>query len=108
MKIAVTATEPRPDAEVDPRFGRAACFVIHDTETNTSTVLDNAASVQASHGAGTQAAQRVAQSGATVVLTGNCGPKASDALAAAGVKVVEGCSGPIPDAIAAYLAEAGA
>ncbi len=106
MKIAITAREARPDAEVDPRFGRAACFVIHDTETDASTIVDNTQSLNTAHGAGLQAAENVAKAGAKVVLTGHCGPKASDALAAAGVEVQEGHSGTVPDAIQAYLAGA--
>jgi len=104
MKIAITAQQARPDAEVDPRFGRAAAFIIHDSETGESTVVDNSQSTQAAHGAGLQAAERVAKTGAKVVLTGRCGPKAWDALTAAGITIVEGQAGPIPDAISAYLA----
>jgi len=33
MKIAVTASEQSLDAKVDPRFGRAAYFVVFDTES---------------------------------------------------------------------------
>lgn len=32
MKIAITEREPRREAEVDPRFGRAACFVVVETD----------------------------------------------------------------------------
>jgi len=33
MRIAISATGPTLDAEVDPRFGRCQRFVIADTET---------------------------------------------------------------------------
>ena len=33
MKIAVSATGPDLDAEVDPRFGRCAYFAVGDTDT---------------------------------------------------------------------------
>ena len=34
MKIAITAQGPELDAAVDPRFGRAAYFLIVDTDTS--------------------------------------------------------------------------
>ena len=92
MKVAVTASSPTMDAFVEPRFGRTAYFVIVDTETmECEGVTNDAAS--ASGGAGIQAAQRVADTGATVVLTGNCGPNAFRTLTAAGIEVVVGVLG---------------
>ena len=33
MRIAITATGPTLDAEVDPRFGRCQYFIVVDPET---------------------------------------------------------------------------
>ena len=50
-------------------------------------------------GAGIQAAQSVVNGGAKVVLTGDVGPNAFQALEAGGVKIVTGAQGPIKDVI---------
>lgn len=86
-KIAVTSEGPTLDDRMDSRFGRAGGFVVVDTETMETEYVDNGASQAMAHGAGIQAAQRIAGAGAGVLLTGYVGPKAFQALAAAGVKV---------------------
>lgn len=91
--IAISSEGPSLDDLVDPRFGRAAGYVIIDTQTNEHKYLDNGSSQMRAQGAGIQAAENVANSGAGVVLTGYVGPKAFDALTAAGVKIVQDLSG---------------
>ena len=41
MKIAITSRGETLNSEVDPRFGRAACFIIIDTETMDFSVIEN-------------------------------------------------------------------
>ncbi|HNY79853.1 MAG: NifB/NifX family molybdenum-iron cluster-binding protein [Sedimentisphaerales bacterium] len=41
MKIAVTSTGKTMDAQVDPRFGRAACFVVVDTDDMEFEAVEN-------------------------------------------------------------------
>ncbi len=103
MKIAVSVTENSPNAEVDPRFGRARGFLIYDTDTNTYQFIDNTESDQMSHGAGINAAQKVVDAGANVVLTGQVGPKAYEVLSSAGVEIITGVSGKAEEAIKSYL-----
>ncbi|MEI3479310.1 MAG: NifB/NifX family molybdenum-iron cluster-binding protein [Bilophila sp.] len=92
MKIAVSSEGPGLDDIVDPRFGRAGGFVIIDPETmETSDYLDNGASQVMAQGAGIETAERVAGAGVDAVLSGYVGPKAFEALKAAGIKV---CPGP--------------
>jgi predicted Fe-Mo cluster-binding NifX family protein/predicted DNA-binding protein (UPF0251 family) len=86
-KIAVSSEGPALDDRVDPRFGRAAGFMIVDSETMEFEYLDNGASQTMARGAGIQAAENVARSGAEVVLTGYVGPKAFQTLQAAGVRI---------------------
>lgn len=104
MKIAVTATGPGLDAQVDPRFGRCQSFVIVDSETRE--VLESFAnpSVSLGGGAGVQTAAFIADRGVGVVLTGNCGPNAFRTLAAAGVKVFTGASGTVEDTLGRFEA----
>lgn len=88
MKVAVsTESGSGLSSRIDPRFGRAPYFVIVDAESGDVQVIDNQAAVESAHGAGIAAARRVADAGAQAVITGNVGPKAFDALRAAGVDV---------------------
>ncbi len=103
MKIAITATGNTLDSTVDPRFGRAAWFLIVDTDTRQLIeAIDNTAGKAAAHGAGISAAAQVADKGVEAVLTGRVGPKALPVLEKAGVKAVNDVSGSVFDALGAY------
>ncbi len=105
MKIAVSSQGKEKSSPVDPRFGRAAWFVILDSSTgDVVDVLDNRAAQEAAHGAGINAATVVAESGAQAVLTGRMGPKAFAVLDAAGVKVISSMSGTVEEAFAKFRA----
>jgi predicted Fe-Mo cluster-binding NifX family protein len=103
MKIAISATGPDLDAEVDPRFGRCQYFIIVDPETMQFEAIANE-SAMASGGAGISAAQMIAGKGVEAVLTGNCGPNAYQVLSPAGIKVITGVSGRVGDVIENYKA----
>ncbi|MFW5791561.1 MAG: NifB/NifX family molybdenum-iron cluster-binding protein, partial [Desulfohalobiaceae bacterium] len=92
-KIAVTSEGPTLDDRVDPRFGRAAGFVVVDLETMESEYIDNGSSQTMAQGAGIQAAENVVRAGAGALLTGYVGPKAFAALSAAGIKVGQDLEG---------------
>lgn len=92
-KIAVSSEGPGLDEPVDPRFGRAAGFVIVDPETLDFEYLENGAAQARGQGAGILAAENVARAGAGVVLTGFVGPKAFQALEAAGIRVAHNMEG---------------
>jgi len=103
MKIAVTAVEKDMKAQVDPRFGRATCFVVVDTETMGFEAIDNG-NVAASGGAGINAAKAVIDAGAEAVLTGNCGPNAERTLRAGNVKLYIGIKGTVAEAVEQFKA----
>ena len=105
MKIAVTCTAPDLDAQVDPRFGRCACFLIVDTETMAFEAVDNA-NVAVGGGAGIQSAQAMSEKDVKAVLTGNCGPNAFNALQAGGIQVVTGVTGTARNAVEQFKADA--
>ncbi|MGD9210428.1 MAG: NifB/NifX family molybdenum-iron cluster-binding protein [Desulfobacteraceae bacterium] len=88
-KIAISSEGPTLEDQVDPRFGRAAGFVIADPKNLSITYINNGTSQALSQGAGIQAAETVAKAGVTAVLTGYVGPKAFQALNAAGIKVAQ-------------------
>ncbi len=87
MKIACSASGGTLDSPLDTRFGRAAKFIVYDTDTAAFTVVDNAQNLNAAQGAGIQSAQTVAATGAQALISGHCGPKAFRVLAAAGITV---------------------
>ncbi|MFC1495684.1 NifB/NifX family molybdenum-iron cluster-binding protein [Thermodesulfobacteriota bacterium] len=103
MKIAITSQGTDLDAQVDPRFGRAAYIVVVDSESNEFQVIDNSSNVNAMKGAGIQAASNVVNSGAEVLLTGFCGPNAFKALKAGKVAVSNDAAGTVREAVKAYL-----
>jgi len=87
MKIVITAKDEGLDSQLDPRFGRAQCFIVMDTETGEHQSVSNDQNVQAAQGAGIQAGRNVVDTGAEAVITGNVGPKAFQTLQAAGIKI---------------------
>lgn len=92
-RIAVSSEGPGLDEWVDPRFGRAAGFVLVDPETMEHEYLDNGSSQVRAQGAGIQAAEMVARAGVKAVLTGYVGPKAFQALTAARIEVGQDLDG---------------
>ena len=104
MKIVITSQGPDLDSAVDPRFGRAACFVLIDVDTGEFTAYDNSRGLNAAQGAGIQAGRYVADLGAEAVVTGHIGPKAFATLQAGGVKIHIGASGTVADALQKFRA----
>jgi len=104
MKIAISTSGVVLDAPYDPRFGRAAHFCIIDDESEGWDTIPNPA-INASGGAGVQAAQLIAQKGVNVVISGAFGPNAFDALEAAGIQMYLAPSGgnlTVSDLLKAY------
>ncbi len=102
MKIAVASSGKTLESPVDGRFGRASGFIVFDTESNTFTIADNRQNLNAAQGAGIQAAQNVAGTGAGVVIAPNFGPKAFQVLGAAGIKAFISSAATVQDAIDEY------
>jgi len=99
MKIAVTSTGTELTSEMDPRFGRAAYFIIVDPETMEFEIVENSQNINLPQGAGIQAGQTVSEKKVDTLITGNCGPKAFRVLEAAGINVITGVSGKVVDAV---------
>lgn len=92
-KLAITSEGPTLKDRVDPRFGRAAGFVVVDIDTMETKYIDNGSSQAMNQGAGIQAAENAANAKADAVLTGYVGPKAFTALTAAGILVGQDLEG---------------
>ena len=101
MKICVTSVSGNLDAQVDPRFGRCQYFMIVDSESMQFEPVSNLA-VTSGSGAGIQAAQTIASKKAQVLITGNVGPKAFQALSATGINIIKGASGKVRAVIEKY------
>ena len=102
MKIVVSAKGSTPECELDPRFGRAGCFLVFDTESGAWQSVDNSGSQSAAQGAGIQSAETVARSGAGCLVTGHCGPKAFRVLNAAGIAIYNCGEATVADALKAF------
>lgn len=99
MKIAITSQGNNLESEVDPRFGRAPWYIIADTETDGFEPVDNTDVAGASHGAGPQAAQKIASFGVNAVITGHCGPNAFRALQAGSIEVFTDARGTVKEVL---------
>ncbi len=104
MKLAVCAQGEGLNAKTDQRFGRCPYFVLVDPEKQNvlQTIrIDNADSPG---GAGPQSAQLLSDHEVDAVITGNVGPKAEQALSAAGIMIYSGMEGTVGDAIQKFKA----
>lgn len=99
MIVCLTAERPEPDSPMDRAFGRAKYFLFADSANGS---WETAANEPSAHGAGVQAAQTVADRGASVLITGNVGPNAMKGLQAAGVRVFSASGIRVSDALQLY------
>lgn len=80
MKIAVTSSGATMDSPLDVRFGRAAWFMVHDTDSGTWEAIQNDQNLNLPQGAGIQSASTVVNAGCQILISAHCGPKAFDVL----------------------------
>ena len=104
MRIAIASEGEGPDSQISVRFGRARCFVIFDTDSGARSAAPNEQNLNASQGAGIQAATNVAGQEVQAVLCRHCGPKAFRVLQAAEINVYSVPAGIVREAIEAYRA----
>ena len=103
MRIAISSTGRNLDSDLDPRFGRAAYFIIFDAETMEFEAVENTQNLNLPQGAGIQAGKALGDHHVDALITGHCGPKAFRVLQSAGVKIVTGASGKVADAIDQFV-----
>jgi len=102
MKIAISVTTSRPGAAFESRFGRAAAFVIVDTNTGDQQAVANRAA-QFGGGAGIRAAELLVRQHVEAVISGAFGPNAYDVLHTSGVRLYQAKSGTVDDLVARLL-----
>lgn len=98
MRVGVAATGETLETDVAGRFGRCPYFLIVETDTMSCEVLANPAADMPG-GAGPTAVQVLVDRGVQVVLAGEFGPKAQQALDLAGIRRVR-ADGPVRNALA--------
>jgi len=91
MKICISSNGNSVDSTMDPRFGRAAYFVIADTDTMEFEIIENSA-VASGGGAGITSGQLMVDKGVAAVITGNMGPNAMNVLKAANIEIYHGAA----------------
>jgi len=87
MKTIISSTGNSSTSHFDLRFGRAGWFCLLD-ETTGKTSFYNNEYLNAPHGAGTRAAEKVIELGATKVISGDFGPKAKEILEKFNIQMV--------------------
>jgi predicted Fe-Mo cluster-binding NifX family protein len=98
MRIAISSKGPDLGANVDPKFGRCAYFVLVDTDSMEFEPVENTAAY-VSVGAGVPAARLVMSHGAEAVMTGEIGPAAWEVLSDAHIRVFVRAHGSLREAI---------
>jgi predicted Fe-Mo cluster-binding NifX family protein len=87
-KIAITTlTNDGLQSALDPRFGRAAFFLIVDTDTGEIIEEISNQSAAAAHGAGTGSSALMMTKEVKGVISGSFGPKAFEALKQMNIKM---------------------
>ncbi|HBM9793075.1 NifB/NifX family molybdenum-iron cluster-binding protein [Escherichia albertii] len=103
MKLVFTTSGCNLDSQLEPLFGRAAYFLLYDSQTQTFDLLSNQQNLDSPQGAGIQAAQSIIKAGAEALITGHCGPKAFRVLTMAGIQVYNTNIETVKAALDAYL-----
>lgn len=102
MKIAISTSGNDLSSSLDPRFGRAARFLVFDTETKTFALAGNEQNLNAAQGAGIQSAQNAASTGAKAVISGHFGPKAFRVLNASNIAAYPSTAATVQEALDLY------
>ena len=99
MKIAVASSGRWIESEVDPHAGRAACFIVYDTEDESHEVVENWRNERLPHWAGSSAMQALVDAGADAFVVRKIGPNAFRVVSEAAIDVYVAAEGRIVEAI---------
>lgn len=102
--VALSSKGSDLDSPLDPILGRSKLFLLVRPGTTSITVIDNSAAEHAPHGAGLHTAETLVKQGVTVVISGDCGPKALKVFQAAGIQVFRAPAGTVKEALASWEA----
>lgn len=102
MKIAVSSRGQTLQDQLGHSFGRCTGFVVYDTDTKTSSFLDNSRQQDQGQGAGIQTVKMLSAAGIDVVITGQLGPNAMQALNQTQIQAFSSSVGTVQEAIEAW------
>ncbi len=105
MKIAVSADGSTLDAQVASRLSIAKYFLIIDLESGEFEAVPSSID-RHRRGAGVQTITTAVGRGASVIITGYCGPGIVDQLKENDIEVLTGIKGTVKDALMHYRARA--
>lgn len=100
MKIAL----PTRDGQIDDHFGHCDHFTLMTLDEEKNIVKIEKMESPEGCGCKSDIAPILADKGVSVMLAGNMGEGAVRVLAASKIRVVRGCSGPIDDVAAKWIA----
>lgn len=101
MKIALPTTE---EGRVDDHFGHCRFHTIVTADRDGRIIARETMPSPQGCGCKSGVAPLLRRQGVTLLLAGNMGQGACDVLARNGIAVIRGCSGPVEEVVAAYLA----
>jgi predicted Fe-Mo cluster-binding NifX family protein len=104
LKIAISSTGKDIDSAIDPRFGRAAYFIIAEIKNKEFKIVKTIANpnINVGGGAGVSAGQLVANEQVSAVITGNIGPRAMDVFSQLKIEVYS-AAGTVKKAIEDFM-----
>lgn len=105
MKIAIPVDKADIQSTICVSFGRAPYFLIHDSETQSDTFIDNSAAAGSQGGAGIKAAQLVVDLGADALVTPRCGQNAADVFKGSKTKLYRSVGTDIKENIKACVSD---
>jgi len=104
MRVAISSQGKRREAQVEPWLGRAAYFLIVDTDSMIFDPLENESPGESPELDEINAARLLVDAGVQAVLTGNCGHEVRRMFATAGIKVFQSSPGTVEEAVEQYQA----
>ena len=99
-KIAI----PSRDGNVDEHFGHCGYFTVLTIDAERAVVAEETFTPPAECGCRSNLVNDLVAMGVTTLIAGNMGQGAANKLRQAGIAVVRGASGPVAEAVAAFLA----
>ncbi|MEW8979926.1 MAG: NifB/NifX family molybdenum-iron cluster-binding protein [Symbiobacterium sp.] len=104
VRIAVPAERPDPASCVDPVLAQAQFVVIYDTHNGSWDTLDSWRTLENPGGAGAALAELLSRHRVDVVLCEEYGPPLYHVFQSVGIRLRDGASGSVREAIDRYLA----
>ena len=92
MKIAIPTNEPSKNGNLFDKFGRSPYFLVYDTDSKSTKVIENK-SIYATSGAGSQTAHILLKEGINAIIIDTIGPKARDILLKSKITIFDGIKG---------------